>query len=313
MESRKTRRKKKEEKNMYPFDLHGPEFISLYVASTVAATAGAAVYRNIKSNTGTACEAHPLYVALDPYEIAYLRGGKKAVLDAVLATLVQSGVIAVEGENASVRDDAKVDSHPVVSALRSKLFLGTHSSETMKVALKRWKDEPLQEFDALREKLERAGYILREDFSKHIAAVSAAIMLSPLIIGVPKLLIGLSIGKPVTFLVLLLFINAIFAVAFLCSKPLRTGKGDAAMQTLSKQNATLKTNAAANPNALNPMQVATVAALFGPAVFTLGMLGDFNRKIVPPQAYGGGCGSGSSCGGGSCGGGCGGGCGGCGG
>ena len=294
---------------MDPLSLHGPQFLGLYLSVTAITTVAGMVYRSRARNTGTACETHPVHSQLDPYEIAYLRGGKQAVLDAALAHLIANDVIDVQGDEVEVRPASQGNEHPVVQELRNKLVIGRNTTANMRNAMQRWKSEPLREMSALRASLERAGYVVSESLAANVAMKTVLIVAAPMIIlGLPKLLIGLSLGKPVQLLSVMLLVNVIIA-ALLGKKIERSERGDRALQSLKSANEALKTNAHFNPAALSPMQTAMVAGLFGCTAFSTGEIYDFNRRIAPPPSS-----SGSSCGGvGGCGGGgCGGGCGGCG-
>jgi uncharacterized protein (TIGR04222 family) len=297
---------------MFPFDLAGPQFIPIYMVAMFASVTASSIYRANKTDNGSGCKQHPLHVFIDAYDAGYLRDGQAGVVEAVVASFVQDKILVTEGDVVRVDKTRTPDAHPVVQELFERLNETNIKAKDMRGKIDTWKTGTLSALTKIRLKLEQAGYVLTPEASDNIAGVSGWIAAAPLVIGIPKIFIGLSIAKPVTILVLMVFLNLIIAIVMGFKKPRRTTRGDAAIEQLTHDHAALRTNANYNPTAMTAQQVALAAALFGPMVFSTGLVYDFRKKLAPPSSGGSGCGS--SCGGGSCGGGgCGGGCGGCGG
>ncbi len=75
-------------------DIHGPSFLLIY--GVIALAVIAAAYRIVRSRDKTGlCAPPPVPSTLDPYELAYLRGGKNEVIRTALYALHQLGLIEV--------------------------------------------------------------------------------------------------------------------------------------------------------------------------------------------------------------------------
>lgn len=268
----------------------------------------AAIYRMERANNGSGCAEHPLHVDLDPFEIAYLRGGQAAVAEAATSSLIHCKTLNIDGDKVRVDRGTELPQHRILDELSPALNKQYFDLLELRKLTQQWKKDSLRSLSDIRTKLEEHGFILTDQDSADIAMRSALICLIPLVIAVPKVFIGADHSKPIGFLLILILIHVAIAVA-LSMKLFRTTRGDAALAYLNKKYDALSTTARSNSDVLNPLQIATVAGLFGPAVFATGMIDDFYKKIAPPSSGGGGCGSGcgsSGCGGGGCGGGCGG-------
>jgi hypothetical protein len=170
--------------------------------------------------------------------------------------------------------------------------------------------------------------------AQHLPAIPVFALL---LLGISKILVGMSRGKPVGFLVVLCFITAIIGWCFL-QVPVqqRSRYGDRILAKLRTQHANLRTAKATNSLEAEP-QLALAFALFGAVILKGSPLANLTRDLYAPlsSSYskrssrsgsgstgiwwggsdgggdsGGGDGGGGGCGGGGCGGG---GCGGCGG
>jgi hypothetical protein len=138
-------------------------------------------------------------------------------------------------------------------------------------------------------------------------------------VGAAKVLVGVSRGRPVVFLILILLGLAMVMIRF-WQRPYRTRSGDALLRQLENENTALRTiDLEIEPNVAT-QQLALAAGLFGIAAITHPGIDPLKSAIGAVPGYAGGTHSsasswtGGGCGGGGCGGGgCGGGCGGCGG
>jgi len=149
--------------------------------------------------------------------------------------------------------------------------------------------------------------------------VPALLMAMVLVLGIAKVIVGISRNRPVIFLVFLCIATMILVAVFGKLPAVRTRSGDRLMASLRRRNSALQATARSAPQNLADTDLALAIALFGPAVLASGALRDLRQALWPVNTSWEG---GSSCGGASCGGGgggcsgggCGGGgCGGCGG
>ena len=121
------------------------------------------------------------------------------------------------------------------------------------------------------------------------------------LLGGGRLMVGMSLGRPVTFLMLLLGLNLVLmAVSRSCGR--RNQRGERMLEDHLARCAALKSTADSSAkDQLSSQDLSLAMALFGTSALA--------SALMPAPSSGGGCGSSSSCGS-SCGGGCGGGCGG---
>lgn len=300
---------------MYPLELPGPEFLQVYITGIGAALVcgtSLQVLGRVPRINALGCDPK-----LDAFEIAYLRDRQSGVIDAAIAHFVHRKKLTTDKASKSMAVNAYIlcDEHPVTAELSKRLKESTIHAKDMRQLTEKWKREPLDAIDQVTRRLEEFGFVVPLEFANAIARGSAIAVMFPMLIGMPKLMIGLSLEKPVGLLIALLFLNFLAGLAFWRAVPVRTYRGESALRALRDSGSALKANVQYNPDILTPLQITTAAALFGPSVFMFGSLCDFYRTMRPVSAGGSGCGSSSSgCGGGGCGGGgCGGGCGGCGG
>ena len=76
-----------------PFDLRGPEFLVFFAGWAAVLMIGLTLLRRRREAEEPSAENLPL----DPYEIAYLRGGKTHLLQTALVALVDRGLLKVKG------------------------------------------------------------------------------------------------------------------------------------------------------------------------------------------------------------------------
>ena len=88
-------------------------------------------------------------------------------------------------------------------------------------------------------------------------------MVMVLLFGVIKIFIGLSRGRPISFLFILCLLTAFIAFRLYKSPPFRTQLGDRTLESLQNLNAALQTTAKAQPQLLATGDVAMAMALFG--------------------------------------------------
>jgi uncharacterized protein (TIGR04222 family) len=304
-----------------PLDMKGPEFLGLYLVLAVIALIFAAIVRQMFRPSGD-IEELSKRGELDPYEVACLAGKPVRAVQAAIAAMVQAGTLTLSerpsgfwGGLFSSRQtyvgpgEPHVDSAP---RLEQEIFRAVAHSELSVPDLTK---EMLPLAQELEEQLIKQGLVAQREWLPLGNLVSAAIMASPLCLGVLKIMVGLSREKPVGILIALCIFTAIGAAMFLFAQSYRTRLGDKWLSKLQHEYDSMRTMAGKADSGLAAQDMALAVGLFGVAALATGPLDLLYRAV--PSAHGsnwsgGGCGTG--CGGGGCGGGgCGGGCGGCGG
>jgi len=166
---------------------------------------------------------------------------------------------------------------------------------------------------------------------------SAGVVLLAGLFGLTKVFLGVARDRPVGFLIALLILTLIVAVAFLGKRPFRSRRGDALLGRLRQDNAALEYAAGRSVHRLADSDLVLALGLFGLSALAAGPLRHAYTSLLAARLWArvpawsswrspivlscgsscasfSGSGGGGGCGGGGCGGGCGGGgCGGCGG
>lgn len=296
------------------FDLPGPQFLGLYTGLLIGAALGGLVLRRVLRTPGDL--PYGATAELDPYETAYLAGGRNAAVNAALTTLVHRGLVRFKASRGFVMQQPTVATH-VTSKFEAGVYRIIESGRSDVMEIRR-AARPLVELLSSRLRDLQLVYPMG---SFGLARVMPALVMSAvLVVGIIKISVGLSRERPVLYLVLLSFLALFGTILFLRMPLLRTRRGDGFLSRIRSRNTALRTSAATMPSRLGPADVALATALFGPQLWTSGPVADVSQELRTRRdghsgsSCGSGCsgGSSSSCsgGGGSCGGG---GCGGCGG
>jgi len=286
---------------MNPFDLHGPEFLLLYFCFSLFVIIAIAILRR-RAETGPA----PKIDLGDPYLIAYLRGGEHEVLRVAVISLVDRGMLDMDDQIIRRADQVTDDmlKHPIEYEVLKKFGDPGEASAI-------FKDDNLKSLlQPYRDKLERAGlmpdaYVRRDRLMRLLLALMALG-----VVGVNKIVIGLSRGKPVGFLVVMM-IAAMAIVAF-SSFPRLTARGKATLADITNLYSGLRTRVNSFSPGSASAELAMFAAVFGVAALTATPFG-YARTLFPQAISSSSCGSscgssdsssscGSSDGGSSCGG-----------
>ncbi|HJZ58504.1 MAG TPA: TIGR04222 domain-containing membrane protein [Gemmataceae bacterium] len=290
-----------------PFNLVGTDFLYFLIPVMLAAVC---VGRLIRSNMRSPDpEPGDEDLEFTWEQAAYLAGGYPRLTTAAIARLVESGAAELSASGTRVvptsLPGAGPGLTPVETAVLNALPVGNTAADL----------KPLQEaleakFSVDAARLETKGFTLPMAWQYAIGATAVIPhLLVILCLGLPRLMMGMSSGKPVGYLGATLIIGGLMGLVMVLAGSTRLSRrGEAVLANLRAKHANLK--AGDDRSAGN---AGLAVALFGTAVLAgLGMatLGSwFPRQTGEGSSSG--CGSG--CGSGDGGGGCGGGCGGCGG
>lgn len=270
-----------------PLDLHGPEFLLLYLELALIALAAAFIIPRYLRPEGQSGRRP------DEDELAVLAGGRERLAEAVTVRLLAEGAAIVQGGGTlAIRDPhgGRTPAERRVARLTSPA---------------NWRDvhralsDPAE---AIERRLEDKGLWIGGDAARQLRLIQTAPLALLFLFGLAKWIVGTMRDRPVGILTALLFVTAVIAVLRYAALDRRTRAGKAALADARFEAARLRRAA---PTDEAPLAV----ALFGTTVLAGSWLSDFHRMR---SAGAGGDGSGSSgCsgGGGGCGGG---GCGGCG-
>ncbi len=212
-----------------PFDWSGGEFIALYlVLMVVCAIATKLWQRALRENGST-----DIGYGLEPLQIAYLAGGNARVVDAAVADLMDRGAVVWDeptreliatGENAE-------NLPPLLNRIYQHL-----RSEGQPAKLAKRLDVDLRPTVA---NLETRGLLLDAAARARATWLPALIPIALVLFGSIKVAVGLSRGKPVLFLILLILVGGavVGSVAAKIRAGARSRAGDRTLAHLQAENA----------------------------------------------------------------------------
>ncbi len=290
-----------------PFDLRGPEFLAFFFVSSLVVLFTLSAMRKRRETR----ESFTFDLAQDPYQIAYLRGGSKHLIQTTVFSLLDRKLLKARDVYLRTVDPKSVEA---VRRPLEKAILQRYVVEDKAATL--FSDPDVAS------KAEDIGDVLRDrelipgdkQNSHRLKLFWIGLMLLWGTAGI-KIYVAISRGRfNFIFLIILSIVSAVLLWKMLHKS--RTYAGDSELKSLKemfgrlyKRRKSLEPYSGAN-------ELVLLAALFG-----LSALPPRAAEMITPlhlrpvSDSGSGCGSscgGGSDGGGSCGGGCGGGCGGCG-
>jgi uncharacterized protein (TIGR04222 family) len=280
--------------NSNPLNYTGSEFLSFYFQLSILVIFLAyclRYYLRLPSNTPIQTPRN-----LDPYEVAYFVDGERRVVDTAIASLFQRNHITIEPKQRRLDWTGPIEdlAHPVEQEVAKAIQLygfidsipksNYYSSSTIRDRLQNWD-------------------LLVKPQQAFIAKLYPTLLIACLLgLGIAKILIGLSRGKPVGFLIVMCVIIAIAGLFFSQKKIHRSRYGDRFLNNL-------RNHLPSKVFSLNDAQLPFVVALLSVVILPNDAFGEL-KSLLTPVSSSGGDGSGDGSGGD---GGCGGSCGGCGG
>ena len=304
--------------NLNPFNWSGRPFIFFFLIlwATSAAIAGVLRY-NARPPEDTV--AAPT-AKLEPYEIAFLGGGRNRVIFAAIASLAAKGAITIDEEKHRIYqrpltnplEPVEADIHRQIEP-ENKIDPDRSGSVYRTVA---GNCNEFSIFTAIEQRLRALGLMTTPSERMRMTVIPALVALIAPAIGFIKVSVGVYRGKPFEQIFILSCISLVVALAFLIFR-YRTPRGDALLEKLRNENANFEFpgRRADLTDSATASLVPMAVGLFGPSILERSELGDVEKKLQADlNSSAGGCGA-AGCGssGGDGGGGCGGGCGGCGG
>ncbi len=283
-----------------PLEFHGPHFLWFYaVGFVMVLTASVMIRRGFRQPDGSVDEVLGKNggAKFDPYDAAYLAGGEKLAAGAAVAGLVQRGVVEADTKShtLTIKNGHKVGKiHPLKKAVLDAIEPGDKKFKTVV-------DGAAIALSEMKSRLHEAGLLVSNTNSVFAKMFGAVPLWALLWLGIWKVGVGMSRGKPVGLLVIFCVFTGLISVIFLLKPMFRTQLGDRVLKQLRADHSALKTSGAARVEQLTPADLALATGLFGFGILNHGSLLPLHSAIAPPSAGGHGCGSGSGCGGGGCG------------
>jgi uncharacterized protein (TIGR04222 family) len=287
-------------------DLGGPEFLAAYVPILIGALIVGAFVRRLASPRLDSGKPMP---ALSSIEAAYLAGGPRQALAALVTSVAQRKLITFDEKTRSV--SLVAGAGPPEDPFERQLvgLIGQRSPTLTNIESRA--DEL---FGQLRDRLKNLGLLVPDERHRIPQVLIVAVVGGALALGAAKLVVGLSRGRPVGILLILLVGGVVAMVKLLSDLPERSALGDEVLKRLRHSSAGLELSTSRSPDRLAPNDLALAVALYGPELITVGSIAVLAQSLRPkPRVAESGFFSdvsSSSCGS-SCGGCGGGGCGGC--
>jgi len=286
------------------FDLRGPEFLEFYFCLSIGAFVLAAILRSIIRAPGGLPATIP---QLLPSDVAVLSGSDRGLANAVLAGLVFAKAIEAKPKTRRVHrlETPLGNPDPIEAAvLQNCTTNGARLSEI--------RESVKSSAQQIRSRLQETELIPQDGRRALTALIPLGIVALLLLVGIIKINVGISRGRPVAFLVIFCVVNFIIGMIAFARPAPRTRRGSAVLRAIRQQQSALESSWKTVGASLQRSDVVLAFALFGPAMMSSldPELKNLFLLLQPPSSGGADGGGGSSCGGG---GGCGGGgCGGCG-
>lgn len=307
----------------FAMNLPGPDFLGLYACLYLGASIIALVLgRHADPPLPPAAERPE---TTNPFILAYLRGGQRAVVVTALTGLYRRGqvtfskekvVLPAPGQAHRIQEhappdeaDRQADAESVWLEAHLLSLLGTSGNPLTIAELTAASEQELAPIEAT---AKRHGLVRGPGAMRRAALLSLLPLVLVFLIGLAKIGVGSARHKPITFLVLGLVIVVITAVVLLAKLPTLSRLGRWLLDATRNQCNALSLTADRAISQLSIAEVRLAAGLFGVAIFGQGLEAiAYADHVVATSGTTTWPSYGSSGGSSSCGGGCGGGCGGC--
>jgi uncharacterized protein (TIGR04222 family) len=240
-------------------------------------------------------------VSLDPYEAAYLAEGKNRVVDTAITSLVQKEYVTVERIKRNLRLEGAVEglSDPVEQAVAQAITSeGCHIDKVRIQATQTI--API--INRIHTRLHQLELLVSHKQSFKIQTYPAILIMALLGLGIAKICVGISRGKPVGYLFLICSVVAIIGFYLWQNPKHRSRYGDQVLQDL-RTRMSLTALSSTEP------QLCLAFALLGTKILPIDLFADL-KWVFTPSSYssgysgvygggydGGGCGCGGGCGG----------------
>jgi uncharacterized protein (TIGR04222 family) len=304
----------------------GPDFLGAYVMIATGAAVVAFLLRMllVRASSGSTMSAdHPL----DAYEVACLAAGKHRAVEAAFASMVQAGTLEVTTTDSKILGifpwttrsisqgrPLPADAPDIERALYDATFAPAHDWQQLLFA-------GLPAARTIQTKLVDRG-LVHSWFRSCAFLLPVLIMALPLLLAIPKLMLGFSRGRPIGYLFLATLGTVVAAFLFLAAIPRVTRLGGAVVGRLRRHRASSIDVAKENCKILSPADLAFTIGLFGAGLLAVGPLSQVHallprtREPLDPSGTNNACStgcttndyyssshhSGGGCGGGGCGG-----------
>ena len=274
-----------------PLAMKGPDFLGFYAQLMVLGLIWGYFWRwfsRVNSWTSSRIET----AELKPYEIAYLVGSERRVIDLAVTSLVKANLIEVSADRELVPvPDASLSAR--MDSIEQSIFDGIGLGMT----LHQVQQSSFQSIEALRSDLIHRNLALTEKSARNTYTVTSTIAWGLLILGVVRCGNGILNGRPVGYLIAMMIAFLILGWG-LWVKPEVTREGDRRIK-LERESYNSRFQFGMSDFLLMGFALYGVTSLKADPA-----LADLTSMMTPPSNSGdsGGDSGGGGCGGGGCGG-----------
>jgi len=286
--------------NLNPFDFSGFEFLGFYMVLIVGTAVACRVVRRQVLEPVEEARAADLApgIATDPYQVAYLRGGRNELIRVAVVSLIERGMLNTEGDKLVLADKeaAAKTRRPLDKTILMAVAVDGNPQQLYANSL------VAREADLHAAPLEQLGVLPDDDCRRKSCVLCVAGVSFLWLVAATKIAVAVARGHSnILFLIVLAVTCVPVLILATCARTTRLG------QETCRSLRDLFSGLHGRRDGLRLSQT-TSELTFLAAVFGIAALPNEVATLIKPLRLQpqGGDGSGSSCGGG-----CGGGCGGC--
>ena len=296
----------------------GPKFLILYsFFSIICILFGVIINRIIDKSLE---DTIPKPDSIDKYEIAVLSGGINTVIKLTIIDLLNRDIIEIKGYSPKVISIKKENYEPK-TPIEKIVYNYIKPSKNPKQFFKDLylKNYIQKEINNIQDYLQEKHLLLRDEEIKKTWFTCLVIFSIVIVLGGTKMYFGIYFGKPITYLIIFMFILSIFTINSLKPNKLLISKLGKRFLKLTKNHFLWAKNEMKNNQIPNGFDPAFGYALYGIAgLGVIDIFSEFSKAFpnnqnsfsIVSSGCGGGCGGGSDsgdsgssgCGGGGCGG-----------
>ncbi|MDG2618080.1 TIGR04222 domain-containing membrane protein [Thermoleptolyngbya sichuanensis XZ-Cy5] len=269
-----------------PLDLRGPEFLQFYLFVLGSTLLVAWALRRWLRQPGTV-EGQSL-PPLDPYEVAYLVGGADRAIDTAIVSMARlqpPAIVAQEGFLVPL-----VVPEPSQHPLERAILESMNGSKATVQSLRR---DTARATETLRSRLQALGLALSPAQAAKARLYPALLLLLPLLLGIAKVLVGLSRGRPVGFLLMMIVVWLV-VIAIFQLPPLSSRYGERALQQIRATHQSAMTLRTRDLSAVQQTQLLFLIALSGTTALRGKEFASLRAALSPVSSTGSGSGYSSS-------------------
>jgi uncharacterized protein (TIGR04222 family) len=209
-----------------PLDFEGPAFLGLFLVLFLACIGITTLLRRQLKDIGGQSRG----AELDTWSIAYLAGGAERVVDAGMASLLAGGQAKwdTQKKRLDIAHPQQVHDYPLDEIARAA------AAEPSVNRIVRRVDGRLERIRAAL----LARKLLIDDSRRWMLGLISALPFALLtLLGVTKIIVGMSRDRPVGFLIFLTLISGAVALLVLLKRPVRSRAGDTVLREMNTRHA----------------------------------------------------------------------------